>query len=453
MQIEITSQFIERLVSLIESREETQILELIGDLHPVDLAEIFEEITPIRAKYLYTLIDEEKAAEVVTFLDENVRTKFLNQLTSKEIAENFVENLDSDDAADIISELSEERQREVLSEIEDIDIASDIVDLLQYKEDTAGGLMAKELVKINVNWSREKVVDEVRLQSHEVDHVYTVYVVDDNNVLLGILPLKKLLIEPESVRIEDMYIDKIQYAIVHQSAEEVSSIMNKYDLVVLPVVDEIGRLVGRITIDDVVDVLQEEAEKDYQLMSGLSGTSESDDSIWALSRVRIPWLLVGLLGGIVGSRVISVYEDQIKIYPEMAFFMPLIAAMGGNAGVQSSAIIVQGLANQSLKKGDTWVKFFKELSVGMFNGIICASVILVYNIVFGNSPALAVTVSVAMLTVILVASIMGTFIPLTLHRFKIDPALATGPFVTTTNDITGMFIYFLIGRLMYGMTF
>lgn len=450
MQIEITREFIERLEDLISSRDETQILELIGDLHPVDIAEIFGEISPTESKYLYTLIDEEKAAEVVAFLDEDVREKFLDQLTSREIAENFVENLDSDDAADIIGELSEERQREVLSEIDDIEVASDIVDLLKYDEDTAGGLMAKELVQVNVNWSRDQVIDEIRRQSHEVENVYTVYVVNDEKKLLGILPLKKLLVEPESVRIEDMYIDKIQVADVNMSAEEVASIMKKYDLVVLPVVDEIFRLVGRITIDDVVDVIQEEADKDYQLMSGLSGSIESDDNIWTLTRGRMPWLLVGLIGGIVGSRVISTYEEQIQVHPEMAYFIPLIAAMGGNAGVQSSAIIVQGLANNTLRKGDAWYKFFKELSVGLLNGLVCAAVILSYNLLFGNSLELAITVGTAMITVIVVASILGTFIPLTLNRFNIDPALATGPFITTMNDITGMFIYFLIGRLMYG---
>ena len=451
MQTIITTQFIERLEVLIEARDEAQILELIGDLHPVDLAEVFHEITPVQSKYLYTLIDEEKAAEMVAFLDEDVREKFLDQLTSKEIAENFVENLDSDDAADIIGELSQERQREVLSEIDDIEIASDIVDLLKYDEDTAGGLMAKELIQVNVNWSREKVIDEIRLQAHEVENVYTVYVVNDEDVLLGILPLKKLLIEPETVRIEDMYQDKIHRVEVNQSAEEVATIMKKYDLVVLPVIDEIGRLVGRITIDDVVDVIQEEAEKDYQLMSGLSGNVESDDSVWLITRARIPWLLVGLLGGVVVSQVIGVYEDEIRIHPEMAYFIPLIAAMGGNAGVQSSAIIVQGLANNSLRLGDAWFKFFKELSVGLINGFICSLAIMIYNVMFGNPSELSITVSVAMLTVIVVASILGTFIPLTLNRFKIDPALATGPFITTMNDITGMFIYFLIGRLMYGI--
>lgn len=449
MQIQITREFIERLEELIASRNETQILELLGDLHPVDIAEIFGELSPTQAKYLYTLMDEEKAAEVVAFLDEDVREKFLEQLTSKEIAENFVENLDSDDAADIIGELSEERQREVLSEIDDIEVASDIVDLLKYDNDTAGGLMAKELVKVNVNWDRQKVIEEVRKQAQEIENVYSVYVVDDDNKLLGILPLKKLLIEPENVPIKDMYLDKIQIADVHMPAEEVANLMKKYDLVVMPVVDEIGRLVGRITIDDVIDFIQEEADKDYQLMSGLSGSLESEDNIWTLTRGRMPWLLVGLIGGIVGSRVISTYEEQIQIHPEMAYFIPLIAAMGGNAGVQSSAIIVQGLANNTLRKGDAWYKFFKELSVGMLNGLVCASVILSYNLLFGNSIQLAVTVGTAMITVIVVASIMGTFIPLTLHRFNIDPALATGPFITTMNDITGMFIYFLIGRLMY----
>lgn len=451
MQINITREFIERLRDLISSRSETQILELIGDLHPVDIAEIFGEISPVESKYLYTLFDEEKAAEVVAFLDEDVREKFLEQLTSKEIAESFVENLDSDDAADIIGELSEKKQREVLSEIDDIEVASDIVDLLKYDEDTAGGLMAKELVKVNVNWSREQVIDEIRKQANEVENVYSVYVVNDEEKLLGILPLKKLLIEPESVRIEDMYIDKIQVADVNMSAQEVASIMKKYDLVVLPVIDEIGRLVGRITIDDVVDVIQEEAEKDYQLMSGLSGNIESDDNIWQLTRGRMPWLLVGLVGGIVGSRVISTYEEQIQVHPEMAYFIPLIAAMGGNAGVQSSAIIVQSLANNSLRKSDAIYKFFKELSVGLLNGLVCAAAILSYNLLFGNSLELAITVGTAMITVIVVASILGTFIPLTLHRFNIDPALATGPFITTMNDITGMFIYFLVGRLMYGI--
>lgn len=450
MQYNITNELIEKLQAGIRDKNEPLILELIGELHSTDIAEIFNEISVEESKFLYTLIDEEKAAEVIAWMDEDAREKFLSQLSSKQIAEQFVENLDSDDAADILSELSEERQREVISEIQDKEIAEDVTDLLKYEEDTAGGLMAKELVKINVNWDRNKVIQEVREQAHDIDNVYTVYVVDDTDKLLGILPIKKLLIEPESIRIEDMYNNKIQYVYVNAGKEEVADVMKKYDLVVIPVVDGIGRLVGRITIDDVVDVIQEEADKDFQLMSGLTEQVESDDKIWVLTRARMPWLVVGLLGGLVGAKVISGYEDQLKIYPEMAFFTTLIAAMGGNAGVQSSAIIVQGLANNTLRKGDTWRKFIKEISVAFLNGIVLAAIVFAYGILTESLP-LAITISAALMTVIIVASVLGTFIPLTLNRFKVDPALATGPFITTLNDITGIVIYFLMGRLMYGM--
>lgn len=450
MQQNVTHELIQKLHDALKVRNESIILELIAELHPTDIAQIFDEISTEEAKFLYTFIDEEKAAEVIAYLDEDTREKFLAQLSSKEIAEQFVENLDSDDAADIIGELSEERQREVIQEIQDIEVASDLVDLLKYEDDTAGGLMAKELVKINVSWSRDKVIQEVRTQAADIDNVYTVYVVDDDDKLLGILPIKKLLIEPDSIQIEDMYIDKIQRVDANESKEEVASIMKKYDLVVIPVVDSIGRLVGRITIDDVVDVIQEEADKDFQLMSGLTETVESDDKIFVLTRARMPWLVVGLLGGLVGSKVVSLYEDQLQIYPEMAFFTTVIAAMGGNAGVQSSAIVVQGLANNTLREGETWSKFIKDISVAFLNGIICAAIAFAYGIITENMP-LAITLSCAMMLVIIVASFLGTFIPLTLNRFKIDPALATGPFITTLNDIIGIFIYFMIGRLMYGI--
>jgi len=450
MQHKITSELIDKLQDGIRAKDEALILELIGELHPTDIAEIFDEITVDEARYLYTLIDEEKAAEVITWMEEESREKFLARLSSKEIAEQFVENLDSDDAADILGELTEERQREVISEIQDKEIADDVTDLLKYEEDTAGGLMAKELVQINVYWSREKVIQEVRLQAHDIENVYTVYVVNDDNKLLGILSLKKLLIEPETTSIEDMYNDKIQFVDVNAPKEQVAELMKKYDLVVMPVIDGIGRLVGRITIDDVVDVIQEEADKDFQLMSGLTEQVESDDKIWILTRARMPWLVVGLLGGLVGARVISSYEDQLQIHPEMAFFTTLIAAMGGNAGVQSSAIIVQGLANNTLRKGETWNKFTKEISVAFLNGIVLAAIVFAYGIFMEELP-LAITISTALISVIIVASVLGTFIPLTLNRFKVDPALATGPFITTLNDITGIFIYFMIGRLMYGL--
>lgn len=448
--IQITGQFLQQLQRHIREKDETAILELIGDMHPVDLATVFESISSLEAKYLYTLMDEEKAAEVITELDEDVREKFMAQLSSREIAEQFVENLDSDDAADLLSEFPADRQKEILSEIEDPEIASDIVDLLQYDEDSAGGLMAKEMVVIQVDWNRNQVMEEIRRQALEVENFYTVYVVDHYRKLLGVLPLKKLLTEPESVKIEDIYLDKVIFVDVNTPKEEVARAMRKFDLVALPVVDQLGRLVGRITIDDVVDVIHEQAEKDYQLASGLTEDVESDDRIWILTRARMPWLLVGLMGGIIGANIISRFEHQIQIHPEMAYFIPLIAAMGGNAGVQSSAIVVQGLASgNTIRKEALLKKFLKELAVGLLNGIVCALGIWIYNYFFSDSTALPLIVSTAMLTVIVTASVLGTFIPLTLNRFGLDPALATGPFITTMNDITGMFIYFFIGRLLY----
>ncbi len=432
-------------------REEAQdeVLRLLEDWHPTDLAQVFHDLSTEEADYLYTVLDPDLAAEILTELDEQDRERFLSRRTARDIAEKFVENLDSDDAADILSELPEERQREILAEINDPEVASDIVDLLQYDEYSAGGLMAKEMVRIREDWSRDRIIQEIREQASEIENVYSVYVVDEQDRLKGLMPLKRLLIEPDHVPLHHIYIDKVVYVDVHTPREKVAQTMQKYDLVAMPVVDQLGRLVGRITIDDVVDVMQEEAGKDYQLLSGLSEDVESDDHIWPLTRARIPWLLVGLMGGILGANVISQYEDQIQIHPEMAYFIPLIAAMGGNAGVQSSAIIVQGLANNSLRKGAALNKFLKELAVGLLNGLVCALVVLAYNLLFSNELPLALTVGSSLLTVIVTASVMGTFIPLTLNKFGVDPALATGPFITTMNDILGIFIYFLTGRIMY----
>jgi len=452
MEFVISKDFLEEVKSFVEARDTGHLTELLAELHPTDLAEIIERLNREQAAFILTSLDNELSAEVVTFLEEETREKFMQILSPKEIAEKVIDNLDSDDAADIISELPEEKQREVLSEIEDFEQAKDIADLLNYDEDSAGGLMAKELVKVNLHSSLIQCVREIRKQADEIDDLFAVYVVDDNDVLLGILPVKNLLLAPSNARLEDIILkDELVSVNAGEKAEKVAEIMRKYDLVVLPVVDGLGRLLGRITIDDVVDVMQEEAEKDYQLASGISEDVGSDDKIWILSRARLPWLLIGLLGGIVGSRVIATYEDQMQIHPEMAFFIPLIAAMGGNAGVQSSAIIVQSLASGAINTQNIFPRLIKELSVGLISGFVCAGILLAYSLIFSDSFSLSMTVSISLLTVIVLASVLGTFIPLMLNRFKIDPALATGPFITTSNDIIGLFIYFSMGRLLYGV--
>ena len=449
MHFELTKQYLEKLNTAIDGGVENKVLELIKGLHAADISEILEEQSTKEATSFYALLPEELAADALVELDEDTRERFLENISSEDIAEKIIENLDSDDAADVIGSLSEKKQDEVIAHIENIEQAGDIIDLLNYDEDSAGGLMAKELVKVKVDWDVATCITEIRKQAEAVDKMYTVYAVDDNNILPGRISLKKLLLAPDSKKIKDLYNDEVILVQVYAAGEEVAQIMEKYDLVVIPVIDEIGRLLGRITIDDVVDFIREEAEKDYQMASGISENVESSDNAWVLTRARLPWLLIGLLGGILGAQVIEAYEGQIKIHPEMAFFIPLIAAMAGNVGVQSSAIVVQGLANNSLGLDGLWKRLFKELLVGLINGIVLSALIFMYNFFFSDDLTLGIIVSISLLSVVVFAAIFGTLVPLMLDKYKIDPALATGPFITTVNDVFGLFLYLYIGYLMY----
>ncbi|MEX2595445.1 MAG: magnesium transporter [Salibacteraceae bacterium] len=449
MQFELTKEYLGDLRVAIERNDEAALIELVHDLHPADLGGILDELDTFEATVLYKVLDADRASSVLTHMDEDTRDDFLASLSSKEIARQFIDNLDSDDAADMLNLFPQAQKEEIIALIEDRQQAMDIVDLLHYEEGTAGALMAKELIKVNVNWSVSRAVKEMRKQAEAIENVYTVYVVDEEDVLVGRLPIKRMLITPLKTKIADIYDSKIRSVKVDEEQEEVASMMERYDIVALPVVDELGRLQGRITIDDVVDVIKEEAERDYALASGISGDVDSTDNVFRLTRARLPWLLIGLLGGVLGARVIELYEGDLQLYPEMAFFIPLIAAMGGNAGVQSSAIIVQGLANKSMGLSGIMPKLWKEFLVGLLNGLVCAALILTYTLVFGVSVNLSYTVSIALLSVIIIATLFGTFVPLILDRYKIDPALATGPFITTVNDVLGLFIYFLIGHLLY----
>ncbi len=447
MQFELTSELIDSLKTAIEEDNAPMLKAQLNDLYAQDIASIINQLNNTQAAYIYGLLDDEVAPNVLLELDDDKREDLLATFSSKQIAEQL-DNMSSDDAADVISELPEDIQEEVLSHIEDIDQASDIAELINYDEGTAGSLMAKELVSVYAFETVSACIEEIRKQADNVDVMYAVYVLDNHERLIGMLSLKKLIISHPLARIEEIYEPDLQYVKTTTTSEEIAEIMQKFDLVVLPVVDQIGRLVGRITIDDVVDVIRETADENIQRMSGISDDVDSNDALWRLSRARIPWLLVGMCGGIIGSRIIGSYEENIKINPEMAYFIPLIGAMGGNVGVQSSAIIVQGLANNTLLGDNIAPKLFKELGVGLINGLICSSLIWAYAFLMEDWQ-LAATVSMALLTVILCASFLGTFVPLTLNRFKINPALATGPFVTTLNDIIGISIYFLMGRILY----
>lgn len=445
----LTEELLAEIVELIDTKKDAALQTLLEEVHYADVAEITNDLNVEQATYLIKLLESDKTSDVLTELDEDVREAILNNLSSKEIAEEL-EELDTDDAADIVAELPKEIVQEVISEIEDREHARHIVDLLRYDEHSAGGLMAKELVKVNENWTVLRCVKEMRAQAENVTRVHSIYVVDDDEKLKGRLSLKDLLTTSTTNPIKNVYIPHVDSVNVNEKPEEVAKIMSKYDLEAIPVVDEIGRLVGRITIDDIVDVIKEEAEKDYQLAAGISQDVEADDSIWILTHARLPWLFLGLLGGLGAAAIMGNFEEMISKHAILFFFTPLIAAMAGNVGVQSSAIIVQGLANDDLK-GSMGNRLIKEMLLALLNGIILAIVLLFFTWVWKGTFMTALAISVSLIAVIVVAGIIGTFTPLFLHKRGIDPAIATGPFITTSNDIFGILIYFTIAKVLLGI--
>lgn len=445
----LTDELLAEIQQLIENQKNADLQALLKEVHYADIAEIANELDEEEATYLIKLLDSDKTSDILTEVDEDVREAILGNLSSKEIAEELGE-LDTDDAADIIGELPKEIVQEVISEIEDREHAKDIVDLLRYDENSAGGLMAKELVKVNENWNVLTCVKEMRSQAENVTRVHSIYVVDNEERLKGRLSLKDLLTTSTTTHIKDVYISNVDSVNVNEKPEEVARIMSKYDLEAIPVVDEIGRLVGRITIDDIVDVIREEAEKDYQMAAGISQDVEADDSIWDLTRARLPWLFLGLVGGVGAAAIMGGFEEMISKHAILFFFTPLIAAMAGNVGVQSSAIIVQGLANDDLK-GSVGNRLIKEMLLALLNGVILAAILLLFTWLWKGEFLVALAISISLIAVILVAGFIGTFIPLFLHKRGIDPAIATGPFITTSNDIFGILIYFWIAKIVLGI--
>ena len=449
MEFKISKEFILEIEELIANNNQQAILHALDDIHFADIAELMNELSAKDAAYLFKILDSEISSEILLELDEEVRETILSNLSAKEIAEELDE-MDTDDAADIIGELPEEIKEEVISELEDFEHAKDIVELMRYDEDTAGGLMAKEFIQANENWNVLTCIQEIRKQAENVSRVHSIYVVDDEVRLKGRLSLKDLITSSTTTQIKDIYIPKVDYVKVDTEDVEVARIMQKYDLEAIPVVDETGRLVGRITIDDIVDVIKEEADKDYQMAAGISQDVEADDSIWELTKARLPWLLLALGGSFIAVNVSQGFSDAMEKYKTLFFFTPLIAAMAGNVGVQSSAIIVQGLANNSLT-GSLWRRLIKEMFLSLFNSTILAAILLIgTHFLMDTSYELSFTIGIALVIVMIIASLIGTFIPILLDKYGIDPALATGPFITTSNDIFGIFIYFSIARMILG---
>jgi magnesium transporter len=449
MAFEITDELLENLVGFIEKKNDSKIKNLFKDVHFADIAEVLDEVSFDEAIYIIKLLDSEKTSEILTELDEDTREKILENFSAKEIA-NEVGEMDSDDAADIIGELSEERQKRVINELEDTELAEDIKELLSYGDDTAGSLMAKELVKVYETWTVAGCMRRIRGQAQEVTRVHSIYVVDKEDKLVGRLSLKDLIVAKSEQKIADISKDKVDAVNVNEDDETVARIMLKYDLEAIPVVDDNNVLLGRITIDDVVDLLKEEADKDYQMAAGLTQDVDSDDSIFELTKARLPWLFLGLIGGVGAFIIMEGFQDVFSTYASLFFFTPLIAAMAGNVGVQSSAIIVQGLANDDVK-GSINSRLLKEMLLAALNGVILALFLFLFVWVYEGKIDLALAISVSLVVVIIIAGLIGTFVPLFLNKRGIDPAIATGPFITTSNDIFGILIYFMIAKMILGV--
>ena len=447
---ELSKEIIQEISQLISNKKNKEIKKKVNEIHYADLAEIINELNFQESIYLIKLIDSDKTSDVLTELDEDVREKILERLSEKEIA-GEIKELDSDDAADILSELSNEKQEKVISLIKDENITDNIRELLNYEEDSAGGLMAKELISVNENWSVLTCLREIRKQAKDITRVHSIYVLNKKKVLIGRLSLKDLITSPSKSKIKEIYIPKVDFVNVNDSADEVAKLMSKYDLEAIPVVNDKTELLGRITIDDIVDYIKDEAEEDYLLAAGISNDVEADDSILELTKARLPWLILGLFGGLGSVFILESFESIMatKELRALFFYTPLIAAMAGNVGVQSSAIVVQGLANDQIK-GSLISRLIKEISLTLLNGIILSLIIIVFGLLINQSFDMSITISVSMILVIIVAALIGTSVPIILEKFGIDPAIATGPFITTGNDVVGILLFFYIAKIILG---
>lgn len=450
MPFELSVDFKERFQQALDDRDNQFITTSLSSVNPTDISSLLDEFDGEECKYVFDLLSLDVGAQILEDLEEGVREDFIKLFSAKELA-SYIELMDSDDGTDILYEMSVADRNEVIRQITDEEKASNLMELLEYDEDVAGGLMAKELIKANLNWDILQCIDEIRKQAENVEKIYSVYVVDNQENLVGKVAIKKLILAKSSAKVADIFDEQLIFVDTSTSEEEVIDIMQKYDLEAVPVVNARGKLVGRITIDDVIDVIREIAEEERQLMTGISSDVEEDDSVWRISRSRLPWLIIGIAGGLAGAQFMGFFKEEIIIVPALAFFIPLITASGGNVGIQSSSIVVQSLANPSVFADSMWKRLLKVFVVAMVNGVILSLLVYGAVILFMREQPLAATVSIALFAVVLLASMMGTITPLILNRFGINPALASGPFITTTNDLLGLAVYFSIAHVLYNL--
>lgn len=451
MELELTREYLDRLVVAIEAQDTNFVQQSMEDVHPADINVVLEELNTAQAKFVIDVLPKEVSAEIIAKLDSDTRTQFIKVFESGEIA-SLIPLMDSDDAADMLEEQPVRFREEIIAQIADFDIANDLIELLHYPEDCAGGLMAKELIKVNQSWTVIQTIEEIRAQAENVDKIFSVYVVDDQDRLMGKVSIKKILLSRSNTRIQDIYDDEIVSVLTFDDVREVAETMRKYDLEAIPVVNIAGKLLGRITVDDVLDTITEIAEFEQQLMSGISSSVDADSTIWESARARLPWLLIGMGGGLTGAKFMGIFEADLQLIPAMAFFVPLITATGGNVGIQSSTVVVQLLANQSSMMDMNWLgQMGKTMIVAVFNAVVLCLLSSLFFLAFHMPTYLAIIVLPALFSVVCLASFTGTLIPLIMNRFGVNPALASGPFITTANDLMGLAVYFGVAHWVHNL--
>ncbi len=443
---ELTKEFRDHFQQALNERDGAFIYSSLEEVNPADITALLYEFTTAESKYVLDLLSLQVRSQIIISLDSEARKNLVSIYSNEELTE-VVNLLDSDDAADILNELPIKTSEEIIAGL-DSDLKSQVIDLLRYDANVAGGLMAKELIRARANWTVVECIDEIRKQAENVTTFYAVWVVDENDKLLGRLALQKLILSDPKTLVKDIYDDDVISVETYLEDREVAEIMKKYDMESVPVVNVQGQLVGRITIDDVVDVISEQAEEERQLMSGITEDVEEDDSLWKNVRARLPWLLIGIFGGMLSARFMGFFEHELAKITAIAFFVPLIQATGGNVGIQSSGLVVQSLVSPGYVDEGIWKRLAKVFSVALLNGLLLSLIVLGSTYVLFSNHKLSMIVSFALFCVVLFSSFVGTITPMIINRLGFNPALASGPFITTTSDLLGLTTYFVTVQLL-----
>lgn len=445
---ELSKEYLEELRDSISQEDTVYIRQSMEGVNEADAASLLDELEMGEALYVLRILDPALSADILIELDEDAQYKVIKAMDPEELAL-LLDHMDSDDAVDVLNQLVIKDREDVISHLHEKEKSAHILDLLRYEEDSAGGLMAKELIKANLNWTVDQTIEEIRRQAENVEKIYAIYVVDNKEKLLGRVALIKIILASSNTKIADIYDDEVISVPTDMDEEEVAEIMRKYDLEAVPVVNVKNKLVGRITVDDILDVIRDQVEEDMQAMTGISEDVEESDSVYKLSKARLPWLLIGMVGGLVGAGFIGFFEEGLNAVTALAFFIPLITATGGNVGIQSSSLVVQTLANKSIFEESLGKRFVRVLLVALLNGLVLAFfVFLTIVYIYGEGFNFGAVVSVALFSVVVLASFMGTFTPIVLDKIGINPAMASGPFITTANDLIGLAVYFGIATLL-----